>query len=65
MSKIPLGLSLYVNVLLIICFVTYVFLPKVIEWYQKKKKLKERQEKTTLKRFIRKEVKEYLENLQK
>ncbi len=54
-----------VNIVLSIALLYAVYGNRVIKWYKSKRKERETQEKTTLKRLIRKEVREYLEELQK
>jgi len=58
-------LSIYVNIILGIATVSMVFGPRVISYYRKKKKLKERQKITTLKRLIRAELATYFKDLKK
>tara|TARA_R110000803_G_scaffold33722_4_gene73780 strand:+ start:3119 stop:3310 length:192 start_codon:yes stop_codon:yes gene_type:complete len=60
-----LYLSIYVNIILGLATVSMVFGPRVISYYKKKKKLKERQEITTLRRLIRAELSTYFKDLKK
>ena len=58
-------LSIYVNIILGLALVTTVFGPRVIEYIKNKKKLRERQEKTALRRLIKQEVAAFMKDLQK
>ena len=58
-------LSIYVNIILGIATVSMVFGPRVISYYRKKKKLKERQKITALRRLIRTELATYFKDLKK
>jgi hypothetical protein len=58
-------ISIYINIILGWAVVATVFGPKVIEYIKNKKKLRERQEKTALRRLIKQEVAAFMKDLQK
>lgn len=58
-------ISIYINIVLGLAVLSTVFGPKLIEYIKKRKKVRERQEKTALRRLIKQEVAAFMKDLQK